>query len=574
MSHPDSPAAAPSVPGLAAARLAIGLLQGLALYALYRMVEGNDVSAWVMRNPKGYTLLCGLALLLPFVPLLGLGHLRARVLAGWSLLAAGIITLTLSHDLRQNGGGGVPDPSLLVCAVLPPLLFVLHNLIAAADASRRWWPGYAACFEAAWRSAIQLILAALFVGAFWAVFHLGASLFSLIGLDAVAELGSRAWFWLPVTGLAAAAALHLADVQVRLTRGARTLALTLLSWLTPLLGLLAACFLLAMAFTGPGLLWRTGYGGILLQASAIVLIVLINAVYQDGQGGAARPLRWAAHLAALVLPVLVALAAWGLALRIGQHGLTRNRVLGVALVVVLACYAVPYALAALRPGLRLLGPANIAAALAMVLVGLALNTPVADPNRLAVQSQVSRLLAGHVPVDEFDFRYLENNAGRYGRQAISALERRQENGIASAAGEARLPRSAREEQQEPPRVEVAAGAPAFPEEIRERLAAEYRVCRGPPCAAARVELGQGRQAWLVGPVGDLFWLFSHSEQDGWSRRGVMAAGNCGEEIRRGILAGQVSLAPAEMPDIVVAGMRLHQPTFPPYCEENAPRRRR
>jgi hypothetical protein len=407
MSYSDSrpTAASGPAPGIAAARIIIGLLQGLAGYGLWRLLA-DDPSPWVLRNPKSFALIC---LVVAFVPVplqLGLGHLRGRVLAGWVLVAGLLLVLTGSHDLRQNGGGPPAEPSLQLMLCLLPMLFVTHSLVAAADASRSWWPGYGACFEAAWRAAIQLLLGVAFVGAFWAVYRLGASLFQVIGIDGLNWLAEQPLFLIVTTTTVGAAGLHLADAQDRLTRGVRVLGLTLLSWLTPLLAGLTACFLLALPSTGLTPLWDTGYAGPLLMAATAALVVLINAVHQDGQAQVLPLLRWSARLAAVVLPVLVALAAWGLWLRIGQYGLTRNRVISLAVLLVLACYAVPYFLAALRPQMRLLEPANIAVAGIAVLVVLALNTPLADPNRLAVNSQVGRLLDGKVPVEAFDFRFL------------------------------------------------------------------------------------------------------------------------------------------------------------------------
>jgi hypothetical protein len=440
MSYSDSQPTTASgpAPGIAAARIIIGLLQGLAGYGLWRLLA-DDPSPWVLRNPKSFALLC---LVVAFVPIplqLGLGHLRGRVLAGWVLVAGLLLVLTGSHDLRQNGGGPPSEPSLQLLLCLLPMLFVAHSLVAAADTSRNRWPGYGACFEAAWRAAIQLLLGVAFVSAFWAVYHLGASLFQVIGIDGLNWLAEQPLFLIVTTTTVGAAGLHLADAQDRLTRGVRVLGLTLLSWLTPLLAGLTACFLLALPSTGLTPLWDTGYAGPLLMAATAALVVLINAVHQDGQMRALALLRWSARLAAVVLPVLVALAAWGLWLRVGQYGLTRNRVLSLAALLVLACYAVPYFVAALRPGMRLLEPANIAVAGIAVLVMLALNTPVADPNRLAVNSQVGRLLDGKVAVEAFDFRFLSDFSKRYGRQALHALTQSPDPTIAAAARQQAAP---------------------------------------------------------------------------------------------------------------------------------------
>jgi len=57
----------------------------------------------------------------------------------------------------------------------------------------------------------------------------------------------------------------------------------------------------------------------------------------------------------------------------------------------------------------------------VMLVILALFTPIADPARLAVDDQVGRLLAGQTPPSAFDFQFLYYRSGRYGRDALARL---------------------------------------------------------------------------------------------------------------------------------------------------------
>src|SRR5258708_34467933 len=59
----------------------------------------------------------------------------------------------------------------------------------------------------------------------------------------------------------------------------------------------------------------------------------------------------------------------------------------------------------------------------MIIVGalLALRTPVADPARISVADQLSRLQVGTVTAESFDFDFLRYRAGRYGRQAPEQL---------------------------------------------------------------------------------------------------------------------------------------------------------
>ena len=285
---------------------------------------------------------------------------------------------------------------------------------------------YARYFDVSWKLAVQLALAAGFVGVFWAVLFLGAELFRLIKIEFLIELIKRPWFSIPVTTLVFAYAIHVTDVRAGLVRGTRTLSLTLLSWLLPVLTLLTVAFLSALPFTGLEPLWSTRRATFILLTAAVALVFLINDAYQDGgperQVGAV--VRYSGTIAAFTLVPLVALAAYGLSLRVDQYGWTPDRIIVLACIVVAACYALGYALAAVLrgPWLRSIEPTNILAALVILAALLALTTPIADPARLSVADQVARLESGKTSVDQFDFAFLRFESGRYGEQALERLK--------------------------------------------------------------------------------------------------------------------------------------------------------
>lgn len=254
---------------------------------------------------------------------------------------------------------------------------------------------------------------------------LGATLFEAVGIDQVRDVIEKRWFAIPATTVMFAAAIHLTDVRASLIRGIRTVALTLLAWLAPVLTVLTSAFLLALPFTGLEPLWQTRNAAVSLFGAAAALIVLINAAYQDGQPEAALPalLRWAGRLAALLLLPLIGLATYAIWLRVGQYGLSPDRVAAIACTLVGACYALGYAVAALRPGpwLEGLETTNILAGIVMLAALLALFTPVADPARLSVADQLRRLETGAVSAVDFDYGFLRFDGGRYGRTALERM---------------------------------------------------------------------------------------------------------------------------------------------------------
>jgi hypothetical protein len=416
---------------LAGARLAAGLVQGIALYLLYL---ADDSKTWPSTDPYWME---PLALIFAFVPLLfqqAVGTMRLRTLAIWIAAAAIILAGLAWCDVWRQG---LPRPigfsdsgemtfALVAFTVIG--LFIAQSLIAAADAERRTIASYSAYFDAAWKLEIQLLLAAVFVGVFWGVLWLGATLFNMINLKFIQDLIEETWFAIPATALATAAAIHATDVRARLVAGIRTVAHTLLSWLLPLMVLIAVGFTLSLPFTGLTPLWATKSAAAYLLIACGVLVILINAAFQDGdpQHNRGAVFRYAELAAAVALVPFVLIAAYALSLRVGQYGWTVERVATAATLIVAAVYAFGYAAAAVLSLLggvwmALVARVNIAAAFLVLAILLLLFTPIGDPARLAVRAQVARLQSGAVTAKAFDFDYLRNQGARYGRDALAEL---------------------------------------------------------------------------------------------------------------------------------------------------------
>lgn len=406
-----------------AARLVVGLAQGLALYLLYR---ADEHKAWPATDGYVFAPLLFLALYVPFLFLVGIRRVRPLVLAIWIAAVAVIVAAAGWYGIWQlewDGPRHIPSGKLFF--FLFGALFIAQSLVAAGDADRRFMARYATDFDVAWKLGLQVVLSAAFVGVFWGVLELGMSLFDLIGLTGFRAFIQHEWFAVPVTTLAFSGAIHLTDVRAGLVRGMRTLALTLLSWLLPLMTGLAAAFLVGLLFTGLAPLWNTRYAAGELLTAAAVLIILINAAYQDGtaEHRPASVLRYAGSLAAILLVPLIAISAYALYLRVGQYGWSEERVDAAACILVAGFYAAGYAASALPIGEWMVRIAvwNFSAALLVLAVLIAVFSPIADPARLAVASQMARLESGAVSADHFDFGYLRWGGGRFGTDALKRL---------------------------------------------------------------------------------------------------------------------------------------------------------
>lgn len=420
-------------------RLAVGLLQGGLLYLLYR---ANSANAWPATEPFLFVPLLMAGVLLPVLLISSLGHIGGRTLVLWMAAAAAVIAVLALHDVWRMEGTRIAAtaaaassasarearyPSALVTVFSAAFFFIAHSLVMAAVQEGRRLASYATYFETAWKLFIQAAFSALFVGALWAMLNLGAGLFQLVKLGFLRRMLLEAWFNMPVLFFAFACAMHITDVRPAIVRGIRTLLLVLMSWLLPVTVLLLAGFLGSLPFTGLEALWKTGHATSALLGAAAALVVLINAAYQNGEveGTVARAVRWSARIGALLLLLpLVAIAVYALSLRVGDYGWSSDRLIAAACMVVAACYALGYAYAALQRGawLRTLSMTNVGAAWLVLAVLLALFTPIADPARISVNSQLARLERGAVKADKFDYEYLKFEGARYGRAALERLK--------------------------------------------------------------------------------------------------------------------------------------------------------
>lgn len=411
------------------ARVAAGLGQGIVLYMLYRT---SDAHVWPSTNPYW---LASLSLVFIYVPVLyiqAVGSVRRFTLSIWLTGAATVLAGLAWHDISRQwaSSGDTPNASLSFALLFFTAvgLFIAQSLVSAGDIERNYIARYSAYFDAAWKLGVQLALTFAFVAVFWGVLWLGAVLFSLIELGFIETLIEKSWFAIPATTLAIAAAIHVTDVRTDLVKDIRGIVLSLLSWLLPLITLIAVGFIASLFFTGLAPLWATRNAAAILLTAVASIVVLINATYQNGEPQHHVPLvlRYTEFVAALFLVPIAVLAAYALGLRITQYGLTIERIATAACVVLALAYAVGYATAAinsLREGawMQRLEAVNIWAAFGTLAILLFLFSSAGDPARISVDNQMARLASGNVSVDNFDYDYLKSSGERYGRAALHTL---------------------------------------------------------------------------------------------------------------------------------------------------------
>jgi len=572
---PIDPDNAPAPAWLGPARIGIGLAQGIVLYLLY---TASKEKLWPATMPLLFAPLVLAAVLVPVMVINGLGHMTRRQLQLWATGALAILAALGLYDAWRSLGldawrGGAPSGPLAVCATAG--FFIAHALVLAGAREGRRIASYPSYFDIAWKLGLQIAFCGMFVGATWLVLQLGAALFELVKLAFLRRAIEQSWFAIPVTAFAFSSAMHLTDVKPGIVRGIRNLVHVLLSWILPVLTLLVAGFLASLPFTGLAPLWATRSAAALLLAAAGAFVVLVNAAWQDGQTPAPRPVAFAARVAGLLLVPLTLLAGYALALRVIDHGWTVDRIVACACLAVAACYAGGYAAAALRRGwLPTLAGVNVAAAFVVLAVLALLFSPLFDPARLSVNSQMARLEAGRITLRQLDLAYLHHHGARYGRAALAELEARTRGqDLAWLNLELERLRAPPDSGRVDPSLKVAdnlrvwpAGAllPAgFTDTDWTRARQTYLLpsClrqRGAACDAFVLDLGGDArpEVILIGPGGSDTAVLRQTDDGGWRFAGSLRLRTGCTSLLQAMRAGRMHAATPQLADVEVDGKHI------------------
>jgi hypothetical protein len=406
----------------------IGLAQGIGLCLLASAAA--TPTTWPATVPWMFEPLALILTFLPPLAMLSRPRLSRRAAAIWLAAVMAVVVAIAVHDAtrgtpRHIDGEAAFWPPAEVWFSLGATVFVAYAVAIVGIRERTLRPSHGEMFAEASRTFLQLALAGVFVGVFWLVLYAGDQLFKLVRIEFLGELLQRNWFAYPATSLAFAAALTLADARPAVINGIRSVVVALFSWLLPVVALIVLVFLAGLPFVSLEALWKSRMSAGLLLGMSAALAFFLNCATQSGADGQppAGVRRIAAICAALEILPLVALAAWGLSLRVGQYGWSADRVTAAATMAVAGVAGIGYALAAIPRGawLKRVEPTNLAVAYVFVLVMVGLHTPLADPARLMVADQLARLRSGAVAPDEFDFAALKFDGARWGNAALAAL---------------------------------------------------------------------------------------------------------------------------------------------------------
>ena len=394
--------------------LAIALAQGAVLYLL-TLAELND--AWPSGQPVWNLPLWTLAVAWPVLLHLSIGAANARrTIAGASLFASLLVAVAVYTGSQMSPPGAFPTESIVAVFLITSAVACFKALMYLQPLAARRPVIYAELFANSWRNFLVAGLSAVMAGGIYLVLMLWASLLNVIGIAFFLELFQQMWFAFPVIAICFGLGVFIFRGLARVIDGLTGLLEGLMRLLLPLLIVMLAIFLAALPFTGLEPLWDVGSGTALLMALNGLALFFLNAVYQTGRREPYPALvHRLVYVGAVVLPIVSALALYGLSLRIAQYGWTVERCWALAVCIILALFSCGYAGSILR--LRDAWPRNLAfvnrsMGLAILAFMLLSNSPLLDFRLISLESQQRRVESGEIELREFDFYYASEFLGR------------------------------------------------------------------------------------------------------------------------------------------------------------------
>ena len=305
-----------------------------------------------------------------------------------------------------------------------------------------WRFPYARLHRHAWTDAVIGAASLFFTGITFMLAWLIASLFDVIGIDAIKELLQEQWFPWMLAGFAFGGALGMLRERDALLATLQKLVMVVLSVLAPVLAVALAAFLLSLPFTGLGGLWESDIPATpMLLLSGAGAFVLVNAVIGDGRDEKSTNvwLRRAALVLVICILPLAVLAALSMGERINQYGWTPERIWGVVAVGIAIAYGGAAWWAVYKGRKDFDDPLRpLQTQLAIGLCGLALflALPVLDFGAISARSQLARLNSGQVKAEQFDWRAMAFDFGPEGRERLKAIAEEGPANFRKFAGEA------------------------------------------------------------------------------------------------------------------------------------------
>jgi hypothetical protein len=286
---------------------------------------------------------------------------------------------------------------------------------------------YRTIHDRAWNNVVLFGTGWAITGAFMLLLILISQLFLLIKIEVLDDLLNETWFMSPLLGGSFGAVVGILRDREKILATLQGVLRKVASFFTPVLAVGLVAFLCSLPFTGLAPLWEaTSNTSAIILAVAAAGVLFINILIGDSQEDEAktRVFRWTAQALTFTLIPLGLIASYSISLRIGQYGLTPERLWGVIFVGVALAYAITYFVTIILK--RAEWMANIRRANVMLAAGLCglalfLAMPFVSFGAISTRSQLAMLDSGQVSPEKFDWAALRYDFGPSGREAIDRL---------------------------------------------------------------------------------------------------------------------------------------------------------
>ena len=420
---------------------------------------------------------------------------------GFALGWGGVIALVGWFTARYNQAGEIFEfpffSGILAVLIAAPLFQTVRDEGA-------WHFPYARLHRHAWTDAVIGAASLAFTGITFLLAWLIASLFDVIGIDAIKDLLQEEWFAWMLAGLAFGGAIGILRERDALVGTLQKLAMIVLSVLAPALAVALGAFLLSLPFTGLKGLWESDIPATpMLLLSGAGAILLANAVIGDGRDDRSSSiwLRRAALLLVVCVLPLAFFAALSMGQRIGQYGWTPERIWGVIAVAIALAYGAAAWWAVFKGRQDFdepLRPLQTGLAIGVCGLALFLALPIVDFGAISANSQLARLQSGKVKAEEFDWTAMAFDFGKAGRNHLARIEksgpaRQRELAAAALKSENRYTlneetKSVAQQARLDQYLRILSPGIALTDGLRAEITG-YQGCNDKPCALVRLDAG-------------------------------------------------------------------------------------
>jgi Domain of unknown function (DUF4153) len=404
----------------------LGLVAGLVVYAIADAPESN--------NPElGYMAIC-FTVIASIV--FGFVVERSRIVQA-ALFAAATATVC-AFVVYWNTG---PDKFIwdafrmaaifLAAGIATPFFQTWqHALTTISSAQKRFSLNqldYRNLHDRVWNNAVLFGVGWMATFLFFLLFVLISQLFALIKIDILADILDEQWFYMPLLGACFGLAVGIMRDREKTLSTLQNIFRKIASFFTPILAVALVAFLCSLPFTGLAPQWEaTSNTSGIIMAVAAAAALFINILIGDSPKDAAQStlFQWTAKALIFTLLPLGLIAAYSISLRIGQYGLTPERLWGFVFVGVALVYAVTYLVMVTVKRADWMGHirrANVKLAASLCVLAMFLALPIVNFGAISTRSQLAILNSGEVSPEKFDWAALQYDFGPSGRDAVNRL---------------------------------------------------------------------------------------------------------------------------------------------------------